>query len=186
MDNMIFSFPEFETERLHIVKYSLAFANDAFLFYNDVETMRFAGPDIHNSVKDTLNFIESAIKSSEEGSQLFWAVIEKKSKKMIGDISIHPDNKHRYASMGTILNKSYLKKGIMTEVTMQILNYAFSTLFLNRIEAQICTEHMASIKYVEKFGFKNEGLLRQNFMIDGKLYDSYMYALLKQDYLSRK
>ena len=182
MDNPIFAFPEFETERLHIVKYNLIFANDAFEFYSNRETMKWAGPNAHKSINETEDFIKSAIKTSEDGSHLFWAVIEKNTKKMIGDISLFPDYKHRYASMGTILNKAYLQKGIMTEATVQILLCAFNTFHLNRIEAQICSEHLASIKYVEKFGFKNEGLLRQNFMIEGTLRDSFMYALLKEDF----
>ena len=186
MDNPTFSFPEFETERLFIVKYSMNFANDAFQFYRDIETMKWAGPDVHTSLNDTLSFIQSAIKTSEEGSHLFWAVIEKKTNKMIGDISLSPDKKHRYASLGTILNKSYLQKRIMTEATMQILSCAFSALNLNRIEAQIYVNHTASIKFMEKLGLKKEGLLRQNFMIDGTIRDSFMYALLKEDFIFKK
>jgi [ribosomal protein S5]-alanine N-acetyltransferase len=182
MDNMIFSFPEFETQRLKIVKYKIEFVQDAFQFYCDEETMRYAGPDVHKAISETEIFVKSVIQSSEEGTLLFWAVVDKISGKMMGDISIHPDYKHKYASLGSVLNKQFLHKGIMTEATHPILNHAFHEIKLNRIEAQICTKHIASIKYVEKLGFINEGLLRQNFMIDGKLHDSYMYALLKEDF----
>lgn len=182
MENPVFSFPEFETNRLRIVKYQTGFVNDAFQFYCDEETMRYAGPDIHKTISETETFVQSAIKSSEERTLLLWAVVDKISGKMMGDISLHPDYKHKYASLGSILNKHFLHKGIMTEATYSILQYAFNEINLNRIEAQICTKHIASVKYVEKLGFINEGILRQNFMIDGKLYDSFMYALLKEDF----
>lgn len=182
MDSSVYSFPEFETQRLKIVKYKMEFVQDAFQFYCDEETMRYAGPDIHKTISETEIFVQSAIKSSEEGTLLLWAVVDKTSGKMMGDISLHPDYKHKYASLGSILNKHFLHKGIMTEATSPILEYAFHKIKLNRIEAQICTKHIASIKYVEKLGFINEGLLKQNFMIDGKSHDSFMYALLKEDF----
>ncbi len=178
-----FKFKEFETSRLKICCYKPDFLNDAFEIYNDAETMRMAGPGMHSNINETDEFISSAIKTSQDGSFLFWAIVDKQTGKMIGDISLHPDYKHKYASMGSILNKLFFQKGLMTEVSWPVLTYAFSELGLNRVEAQICTEHIASIKYVEKLGFKNEGRLRQNFFIDGIFYDSYMYALIKENFL---
>lgn len=177
-----FSFPEFETQRLKIVKYRIEFIHDAFQFYNDEETMKYAGPDMHKTIAETEDFVKNIINPGHETSLLLWAVLHKDDKKMIGDISLNPDYKHKYASLGSILNKNYLHKGIMTEATLPIFRYAFNDLGLNRIEAQICSHHIASVKYVEKLGLINEGLLRQNFMIQGTLFDSFMFALLKQDF----
>lgn len=177
-----FNFKEFETTHLKLVLYKESFVHDAFEIYNDAETMYMAGPGKHETIEETQNFIQSAIKSSLDGTFLFWALIEKQSGKMIGDISMHPDYKHKYALIGSILNKNYFQKGLMTEATWPILDYMFYDLDLNRIEGQMCTEHIASIKYMEKLGCKNEGRIRQNFFIDGKLYDSYMYAVLKDEY----
>lgn len=177
-----FVFPEFETSRLKVCCYNPAFLKDAFDIYSDAETMRMAGPSMHTGIKETEDFINSAIKSSREGSFLFWGIVYKETGKLIGDISLHPDYKHKYATLGSILYKSFFQKGLMTEASWPVISYAFNELGLNRAEAQICTEHLASIKYVEKLGFRNEGRLRQNFFIDGKLYDSYMYAVIKEDF----
>jgi [ribosomal protein S5]-alanine N-acetyltransferase len=181
MENLVFPFPEFETQRLKIVKYRMQFVQDAFEFYNDEETMRYAGPEVHKTISETEEFIKNHLEN-KVSNLLLWGVIYKNNGKMIGDISLAPDYKHKYASLGSILNKNYLQMGIMYEATKPVFNYAFNELNLNRIEAQICTHHIASVKYVEKLGLVNEGILRQNFMIKGVLYDSYMYALLKQDF----
>jgi [ribosomal protein S5]-alanine N-acetyltransferase len=181
MENPVFHFPEFETQRLKIVKYRIQFVKDAFEFYNDNETMKYAGPEVHKTISETEEFIKNHLEN-KESNLILWAVVYKSNGKMIGDISLSPDYKHKFASLGSILNKNYIQMGIMNEATKHILNYAFNELNLNRIEAQICTHHIASVKYVEKLGMVNEGILRQNFMIKGILYDSYMYALLKQDF----
>ena len=179
-----FCFKEFETSRLKLVLYKESFIRDAYEIYNDTETMRMAGPSRHLKIEETQEFIQSAIKSSLDGSFLFWAILDKKNGKMIGDISMHPDYKHKYALIGSILNKKYFQQGLMTEATWPVLDYMFYELEFNRIEGQMCTEHVASIKYMEKLGCINEGRIRQNFFIDGKLYDSFMYAVLKNEYKS--
>ena len=176
------SFQEFETKRLLLLKYDAKFLDDAFEIYNDYLTMRMAGPSRHNNIKETEDFIQSAIKSTNDGNLLFWVLVDKHSGKMIGDISLHPDYRHKYASMGSILKRSLFQNGLMTEASWPVLKFAFNDLSLNRIEAQICTEHIASIKYVEKLGFRNEGRLRQNFYIDDKLFDSFMYAVIKEEF----
>ncbi len=181
-NNFKFPFSEFETQRLRLISYSARFAQDSFGLYNDEDVMKWAGPDTHKSIDDTLLFIKSVTEASFEGKMLFWAVQLKDTNKVIGDISLQPDAKHKFASAGTFLSKEYWKQGIMSEAMQPILWFAFNKLELNRIEAQIYSEHIASIKLYTKLGFKKEGLLRQNFLIDGAFKDSIMFSLLKNEF----
>lgn len=179
--NFKLPFSEFETQRLRLIKYSARFAQDSFSLYSDKEVMKWAGPDPHKSIDDTLLFIKSITEASAEGKMIFWAVQLKENNKVIGDISLQPDIKHKFASAGTFLSKEYWEKGIMTEAMQSVLWFAFKKLELNRIEAQIYSEHIASIKLYKKLGFKKEGLLRQNFLIDKTFKDSIMFSLLKKE-----
>lgn len=56
-------------------------------------------------------------------------------------------------------------------------DYAFSTLGLHRIEINIRPENAASIRVVEKLGFRYEGLRRRYLHIDGDWRDHLSYAL---------
>jgi len=179
--NFKLPFSEFETNRLKLIKYSARYAHDSFLLYNDEEVMKWAGPDTHKTIDDTLLFIKSVTEASADGKIIFWAVQLKENNKIIGDISLQPDNKHKFASVGTFLSKEYWQQGIMTEAMQPVLWFAFNKLNFNRIEAQIYSEHIASIKLYKKLGFKKEGLLRQNFLIDGAFKNSIMYSLLKKE-----
>ncbi|PIP54941.1 MAG: hypothetical protein COX07_02600 [Bacteroidetes bacterium CG23_combo_of_CG06-09_8_20_14_all_32_9] len=178
-------FSEFETQRLRLLRYTSRFAQDAFLWYSDEEVMKWAGPDTHKSIDNTLLFIKTITKANSDGKMIYWAVHDKQSKKVIGDISLYPDMKHRFASAGTFLMKTFWRQGIMTEAMQPVLWFAFNKLLLHRVEAQVFSEHIASIKLYEKLGFKKEGLLRQNFLINGTFCNSIMYSLLKDEFIPK-
>jgi ribosomal-protein-alanine N-acetyltransferase len=70
----------------------------------------------------------------------------------------------------------------MTEAVKPILQYGFEQMNLNRIEACTGPENVASIKILQKFGFKQEGYLRQHYYGKDQIYDSLIFSLLKAEY----
>jgi len=113
-----------------------------------------------------------------------WGVCIKKRNKIVGVISLYNlDEKHKFVSNGSIIKPDFQNNGLMTEALNAVSNFAFKKLDINRIEAQTFVDNAKSVKYLTKAGFKLEGRLRQNFMIEKSLRDSYIYSLLKQDFL---
>jgi [ribosomal protein S5]-alanine N-acetyltransferase len=72
-------------------------------------------------------------------------------------------------------------KGYATESCKAIVDYGFATLHLNRIEASVDPENMASVAVLEKLGMQPEGLLRERVICNGQQRDRTMYGLLKKD-----
>jgi ribosomal-protein-alanine N-acetyltransferase len=70
----------------------------------------------------------------------------------------------------------------MSESVSAILRYGFNTIGLNRVEACIGPSNIASQKVIKKFGFTQEGHLRQHFIRDGEIQDSLIFSLLKAEY----
>ena len=64
-----------------------------------------------------------------------------------------------------------------------ILSIAFNDLNLNRIHS-ICFNHNPVFEKLKRFGFKSEGTLRQSCFKEGKLGDSQMIAVLREDWIS--
>lgn len=93
----------------------------------------------------------------------------------VGFASAHLVMKHVTASVTIVLLKEFQNRGF-SKVLMNNLIELLITKGIVRVEAQICTENQASICMIESLGFQREGLLRKNFLIDGILRDSYMYA----------
>ncbi|MCK6649411.1 MAG: GNAT family N-acetyltransferase, partial [Bacteroidia bacterium] len=57
---------------------------------------------------------------------------------------------------------------------------------LHRVQALVARENIASIKLLERFKFKKEGVLREDYLVDGKMEDSVCYSLLKHEWESDK
>jgi [ribosomal protein S5]-alanine N-acetyltransferase len=85
------------------------------------------------------------------------------------------------ASLGYWMGASYARKGYMTAAVGTLLPFAFGTLRLHRVEAACIPANAASIRLLEKNGFKREGFARQYLCIDGAWQDHLLYARLQDD-----
>jgi ribosomal-protein-alanine N-acetyltransferase len=60
-------------------------------------------------------------------------------------------------------------------------DYCFHVLGLHRIEIAIRPENTASLRVVEKLGFRYEGLRRRYIHINGDWRDHFAFALVRED-----
>lgn len=84
--------------------------------------------------------------------------------------------------MGYWLAENCTGKGIITKSCKVIINYAFETLALNRIEIKCGTGNYKSKGIPEKLGFVQEGILHQAEYLNDGYIDLYLYSLLKKDW----
>lgn len=89
---------------------------------------------------------------------------------------------HRTGSIGYWLGEQYEGKGIMSRAFQAILAYGFETLRLNRIEVYIATENKRSRALPERFGFREEGILRQAEWLYDRFVDHAVYGLLAAEW----
>jgi len=183
----VYKFKELETPRLLLRKYKIEDANDIFGMYNDYDVMKYAGPDRHLNKKDTKKFIESALSGMAQKKDIFWAITLKNENKVIGDISLCGiDYKHAITYFGLFLAKENWNQGIMLEAGKSVIKFAFEDVNINRIEGQMFINHISSICGMEKLKFNREAELRENFYIEDKYQNSYVYSMLKSDYENNK
>ena len=84
---------------------------------------------------------------------------------------------HRYtAEMGYWLAEPFWGKGIMTQAVKSMTSYAIRNLKLHRIYAEPYSTNPASVRVLEKAGFRCEGILRSNVLKDGKVLDQFLYS----------
>ncbi len=86
------------------------------------------------------------------------------------------------AYIGYWISQKYSRRGITSIGVALATDYCFGPLGLNRVEINVRPENTASIKLVEKLGFRYEGLRRQYLHIDHDWRDHHSYALLKGDF----
>ena len=134
---------------------------------------------------------ETQYKKIMEGIQLLntnrefsFGIYDKYSQQLIGHISLYAIKRLPYSSgfIGYSMDKNFVGRGIATEAVNLVLEFAFQTINLHRVEAYVTPKNDASVRVLEKAGLVREGLLRELLFINGEWVDHYMYALLQQDY----
>ncbi|HEY7243513.1 MAG TPA: GNAT family protein [Xanthobacteraceae bacterium] len=84
-------------------------------------------------------------------------------------------------SLGYWIGAPHARRGYMTAAVEALIPFAFTTLKLHRIEAACIPGNIASIRLLEKTGFKREGIARKYLCIDGRWQDHLLYARLEEN-----
>ena len=66
------------------------------------------------------------------------------------------------------------------------LGYCFDELATHRVEALVDYRNPGSIRFTQKLGFKNEGLLRDRICVAGEYRSLLMFALLEDEWKARE
>jgi len=83
------------------------------------------------------------------------------------------------AEIGYWLAQKYWGRGIMTKAVKLVTKFGFDELKLKRIYAFVFSFNKASMRVLEKAGYKFEGILRKHVKKDGKFLDYYLFAKVK-------
>jgi ribosomal-protein-alanine N-acetyltransferase len=84
-------------------------------------------------------------------------------------------------TLGYWVGANFARQGYMTAAVRAVVPFVFDSLELHRLEAACLPTNAASIKLLEKTGFKREGLARRYLRINGVWQDHLLYALLDGD-----
>ncbi|MGL2965965.1 GNAT family N-acetyltransferase [Flavobacterium sp. XGLA_31] len=117
-------------------------------------------------------------------SYLYFQILDKKDEKVIGWCGYHTWYlDHNRAEIGYgLFDETYKNKGLMHETLKAVLDYGFNQMNLHRVEAFIGKDNIPSLKSVAKFGFTQEGILREHYFTNNQMEDSVVFSLLKQEY----
>lgn len=185
--NFYSNLPKLETERLILRKYTLEDVDDYYSFASDSEVTRFLRWGPHPNKDYTLAYIEGVIDGYLAGKDSPWGIEHKESKKLIGIIHLMQlDNFHKKAQIGLVLARDYWNMGYAAEALNEVLEYCFSSLSLNRVEALCITDNIAAIKLLKSLGMENEGLLR-DYLYQKECFRSFfMFSILRSDFEARR
>ncbi len=93
------------------------------------------------------------------------------------------DRKNRTAECYCVIGeRSFWGKGLGTEIHSVLFQWGFEFLSIEKIWASIRTNNPAIFRVVEKLGFKVEGTLRKDKVVDGERIDLHLIGLLKDEF----
>jgi [ribosomal protein S5]-alanine N-acetyltransferase len=178
-------FPTLETDRLILRQLTSEDIKFVFQHFSDPKVTQYLmdEPPVvdYAQAQAIINFFQE----SEGKTHNRWGIVRKADKHLIGTCGFHHWEKDYFrAEIGYDLSADCWGQGYMTEALRVMLHNGFERLALNRIDALVYIDNQRSIQLLGKFGFKQEGLLRDYFYLDGKFYDHYLFALLRREWKS--
>ncbi|MCI1779612.1 MAG: GNAT family N-acetyltransferase [Bacteroidales bacterium] len=135
-----------------------------------------------NELSDTEKYIKSVYSGPEENREEVFVIIYRNSfAGLIGFLNTEKPNKK--TEIGYWLSKKYTGKGIMTKSVNALINYAFGSCGINKVQIKCAVGNIRSGNVAKRLGFKFEGIERDGELLQGgKFTDSEVYGLLKKEY----
>jgi RimJ/RimL family protein N-acetyltransferase len=91
--------------------------------------------------------------------------------------------RNRHAEIGYQISEAFQGRGYGTAAVRLLVERVFADSPIERLMALIHHENVASMRLVERLGFRREGLLRKHFVVQGQLVDEALYGLLRADWV---
>ncbi len=183
---MSFSIESMETDRLRLVSPDIRYAQDVYEYSKDSEFCRFIDAPPASGPQESVKFLKSLIQEANIKKRFYWLIIEKKLEKAIGSLGFifSAPLHHRVFDFGYGLGKDYWGKGLFQEASNAALSYGFNSLNAQRIQIYTREDNTASIKSVQKLGFKKEAVLENFYQTNEGRVNSVLLRLLKDEFLN--
>jgi RimJ/RimL family protein N-acetyltransferase len=175
--------PTLDAPRLRLRAVADGDADALFAMHSDAHVLRYWDAPPWGDRARAARFIAGCRQLAADGSGVRVAVELAADGGFLGWCGLsrwNPD--HRSAAMGYCFHAGAWGRGYATEAARALLQWAFETSDLNRVQAETDTRNAASARVLEKLGFRREGTLREDCVVNGEVSDSWVYGLLRRDW----
>ncbi len=151
---------QYETQRLLLREFNPT-VREQLERANEKEMARFFGSTNYLELLSLQNqFLDSFIHTARQSFR-HWLLVCKDGGRVIGDCGFHRWAKvHQWAEVGYGIRSAMDRnKGLMTEALQKIMEIGFDEMGLQRVEAFVETDNLASLRLMHKMGFQAEGRL---------------------------
>ena len=150
---------------------------------NDTEVGGWAGYSMPISLEMANKWHEHGLEQTGMGNGFFFAVCEFGDDRFIGTIWLKDVNQgHGNAELAIYMDRDHIGAGWGTDAQRVLLEFGFNTLRLERIYLTVDSENARAIRSYEKVGFKKEGVMRRSWQFKGRLADSVLMAILRDEW----
>jgi len=180
---MSLSTPTLRTERLRLRPFRDADADALFALQSNAHVLRYWDSSPWTDPAHAERFIQKCRQMAHEGTGVRLAIDREPDAAFLGWCTLsrwNPD--FRSAALGYCLGDTAWGHGYATEGAAAVLQWAFDTLDLNRVQAETDTRNVASARVLEKLGFVREGTLREDVVVNGDVSDSWVFGLLRREW----
>ena len=166
------------------LKLSLLTPNKAEELFNLVDKNReylknwMIWPPETKSSDDTRSFIKSTLIGLSEMKEMACGIEYEDN--LVGVITFNKiDFSLKKVVIGYWVSEEYQGKGIITKSCLTLIDYAFNSLGMKKIEISVASENIPSQKICERLGFTLEGVIKNAENLHGNIVDHNIYGSMK-------
>jgi len=112
-----------------------------------------------------------------------WGIVRLEDDLVMGTCTLaYIDQANRRTELGYALSSSHWGNGYMREAVPLALSFAFESLGMHRVEADVDPRNDPSIRLLEELGFQREGYLRERYRVGEEIQDAIFYGLLEPEW----
>jgi len=157
-------------------------AASLFAMLTTEEVSRFISPP-PTTVEGFERFIAWTLRQRNAGTYACFAVTLKGSETAIGIFQVRETEPgFGTAEWGFAIGSPFWGTGVFTEGAELILEFAFDTLGVHRLEARAAVQNGRGNGALLKVGAVQEGILRKSFLRHGRYLDQVLYAIIDDDW----
>jgi ribosomal-protein-alanine N-acetyltransferase len=176
-----------ETDRLTMRKILPRDEEDMYEYAKDPETSRYLLWEPHRCREFTRSHIRYLQEQYRKAAFFDWALIDKKSGKMIGTCGFTEIyEREKRAEVGYVLSPAFHRQGLIPEALEKMMAYGFETLGLLRLEGRFMEDNEASKKVLLRAGFSDATTKNETIFKRGKKQRILTYALDVNTYRAEK
>lgn len=172
-----------ETKRFILRKVKLEDAEKIYNILSNKNVISNLNMDIHKSIEDTYELINSYFEGLEQNAKFPFAIIDKESKEFVGVFLVKLDLYDEDCYEFTIyLDEKYWGKGIYKEVLPYMVEFVFKDIGTENFRGFVMEKNIISARVLEKYGFSLEKIFNVPG-IDGKILS---FLMTKKEYMNKK
>jgi [ribosomal protein S5]-alanine N-acetyltransferase len=147
-------FPVLATKRLTLRQLATNDEHAIFTLRSDTEINKFLARKMAGNLNDAGNFIHTVNENIVKNASIYWAISFNGKSELLGTICLFCfSDENDCCEIGFELLTNFQRQGIMQEAMDKVIDYAFNTIGVMKIEAFFHKDNQRSAKLLEKFSF---------------------------------
>ena len=179
-------------ERVVLREFTMADVDAMCAYLSDDEVFRYAswGPLTRDETTAAVREAMEAARATPRADYEL-AVTLRESGELVGQVTLKKDRyipriRQRTSELGYMLRRDCWGRGLATEAARLLLDFAFGEVGLHRVFAVVDEDNPASIRVVEKLGFRREARHVKDAFHQGQWFTTLIYAVLGEEWTGRQ
>jgi len=175
-------FEELETEKLILRKIVDEDAEMLYQnIYNNFDYYKYYYQLPFDSFESYKKIVEKYKEYYANGNHFRWGIVLKENNEMIGLVQLHTkDMLNDNCKIGYIISYKYNNRGYGKEAVNSIISFGLNKLHFHRIDANIVSTNISSIKLAESVGMHYESERVDSYKLEDKYYNQKVYTIINK------